>query len=90
MGFSQKIKEDALVAAARHCCVCRKFKGLNIEVHHIIPKAQLTSRAFYNNRLGEYEEMATKYFGYDKLLPMNTGAEAVETAMKLCRKWACL
>ena len=48
----------------------------------------LTSRAFYNNRLGEYEEMATKYFGYDKLLPMNTGAEAVETAMKLCRKWA--
>ena len=47
----------------------------------------LTSRAFYNNRLGSYEKMATEYFGYDKLLPMNTGAEAVETAMKLCRKW---
>ena len=48
----------------------------------------LTSRAFYNNRLGNYEKMPTEYFGYDKLLPMNTGAEAVETAMKLCRKWA--
>jgi len=48
----------------------------------------LTSRAFYNNKLGEYEEYATKYFGFDKLLPMNTGAEAVETAIKLCRKWA--
>ena len=48
----------------------------------------LTSRAFYNNRLGNYEKMATEYFGDDKLLPMNTGAEAVETAMKLCRKWA--
>ena len=48
----------------------------------------LTSRAFYNNVLGEYEEYVTKYFGYDKLLPMNTGAEADETALKLCRKWA--
>ncbi len=48
----------------------------------------LTSRAFYNDRLGEYEQFATQYFGYDKLLPMNTGAEAVETALKLCRKWA--
>lgn len=48
----------------------------------------LTSRAFYNNRLGVYEEFVTKYFGYDKVLPMNTGAEAVETALKLCRKWA--
>lgn len=47
----------------------------------------LTSRAFYNDKLGVYEEMATHYFGYDKLLPMNTGAEAVETALKLCRKW---
>ncbi len=51
-------------------------------------KLTLTSRAFYNNTLGEYEEFATKYFGYDKLLPMNTGAEADETALKLCRKWA--
>lgn len=51
-------------------------------------KLTLTSRAFYNNVLGEYEEYATKYFGYDKLLPMNTGAEADETALKLCRKWA--
>ncbi len=51
-------------------------------------KLTLTSRAFYNNVLGEYEEFATKYFGYDKLLPMNSGAEADETAIKLCRKWA--
>jgi len=48
----------------------------------------LTSRAFYNSVLGEYEEFATKYFGFDKLLPMNSGAEADETALKLCRKWA--
>ncbi len=48
----------------------------------------LTSRAFYNNVLGEFEEYVTKYFGYDKVLPMNTGAEADETAIKLCRKWA--
>ena len=50
-------------------------------------KLTLTSRAFYNNVLGEYEEYVTKYFGYDKVLPMNTGAEADETAIKLCRKW---
>ena len=48
----------------------------------------LTSRAFYNNVLGEYEEFITRHFGYDRVLPMNTGVEAVETAMKLCRKWA--
>nr|WP_319398069.1 ornithine--oxo-acid transaminase [uncultured Carboxylicivirga sp.] len=48
----------------------------------------LTSRAFYNNVLGAFEEYVTKYFGYDKILPMNTGAEADETALKLCRKWA--
>lgn len=51
-------------------------------------KLTLTSRAFYNSRLGEYEEFITRYFGYEKVLPMNTGAEAVETALKLCRKWA--
>ena len=51
-------------------------------------KLTLTSRAFYNSVLGEYEEYVTKYFGYDKVLPMNSGAEADETAMKLCRKWA--
>jgi ornithine--oxo-acid transaminase len=51
-------------------------------------KMTLTSRAFYNDVLGEYEEYVTKYFGYDKVLPMNTGAEADETALKLCRKWA--
>jgi ornithine--oxo-acid transaminase len=50
-------------------------------------KLTLTSRAFYNNVLGEYEEYLTKYFGYDKVLPMNTGAEADETALKLARKW---
>jgi ornithine--oxo-acid transaminase len=48
----------------------------------------LTSRAFYNDVLGEYEKYVTSYFGFDKVLPMNTGAEAVETAIKLCRKWA--
>jgi len=48
----------------------------------------LTSRAFYNDMLGRFEKYATETFKYDKLLPMNTGAEAVETALKLCRKWA--
>jgi ornithine--oxo-acid transaminase len=48
----------------------------------------LTSRAFYNNILGIYEKYITEYFGYDKVLPMNSGAEADETALKLCRKWA--
>ncbi|ADF52181.1 ornithine--oxo-acid transaminase [Zunongwangia profunda] len=48
----------------------------------------LTSRAFHNDVLGPFEEYATEYFGFDKLLPMNTGAEAVETAIKLARKWA--
>lgn len=48
----------------------------------------LTSRAFHNNLLGEYEKFITAYFGYNKVLPMNTGVEAVETAIKLCRKWA--
>ncbi len=51
-------------------------------------KLTLTSRAFYNDQLGVYEEYVTKYFGFDKVLPMNTGAEAVETALKLCRKWS--
>lgn len=48
----------------------------------------LTSRAFYNDVLGKYEKYLTQYFGFDKVLPMNTGAEAVETAIKLCRKYA--
>ncbi|PAM94805.1 ornithine--oxo-acid transaminase [Flavobacterium sp. IR1] len=51
-------------------------------------KLSLTSRAFYNDKLGNYEEYVTNYFGFDKVLPMNTGAEAVETALKLSRKWA--
>jgi ornithine--oxo-acid transaminase len=51
-------------------------------------KLTLTSRAFYNDQLGPYEEFLTKYFGFDKVLPMNTGAEAVETAIKLARKWS--
>ena len=50
-------------------------------------KLALTSRAFYNNVLCEWEEYITKYFGYDKVLPMNSGAEADETALKLCRRW---
>ena len=48
----------------------------------------LTSRAFHNNVLGEYEKFVTELFGYDKILPMNTGVEGGETALKLCRKWA--
>lgn len=48
----------------------------------------LTSRAFYNDQLGKYEKYVTDFFGFDKVLPMNTGAEAVETAIKLCRKYA--
>lgn len=51
-------------------------------------KLTLTSRAFYNNVLGDFEKYITEFFGYDKVLPMNTGAEAVETALKLARKWA--
>lgn len=57
----------------------------------LIEQAQqltLTSRAFHSNLLGEYEQYITSYFGYDKVLPMNTGVEAVETALKLSRKWA--
>lgn len=60
-------------------------------INALINQAQtltLTSRAFYNDQLGKYEEFVANYFGYDKVLPMNTGAEAVETAIKLCRKWA--
>ncbi len=51
-------------------------------------KLTLTSRAFHNDLLGEFEKYITDYFGYDKVLPMNTGVEAVETGIKLCRKWA--
>jgi ornithine--oxo-acid transaminase len=60
-------------------------------VKALVDQAQtlaLTSRAFYNDVLGHYEKYITSYFGFDKVLPMNTGAEAVETAVKLCRKWA--
>lgn len=53
-----------------------------------LEKLTLTSRAFYNDKLGEFEKYITELFGYDKMLPMNSGAEAVETAIKLCRKWA--
>ena len=59
-------------------------------VNALIDQAQkltLTSRAFYNDALGPYEKYITSYFGYDKVLPMNTGAEADETALKLCRRW---
>ena len=50
-------------------------------------KLTLTSRAFYNDQLGEFEKYITSFFGFDKVLPMNTGVEAVETAIKLCRRW---
>ena len=52
-----------------------------------VQKLQLTSRAFYNNVLGEWEQYITEYFGYDKALAMNSGAEADESALKLCRRW---
>lgn len=64
-------------------CHPRIIKALNQQAS----KLTLTSRAFYNNVLGEFEEYVTQYFGYDKVLMMNTGAEADETALKLCRKW---
>ncbi|MFZ9719028.1 MAG: ornithine--oxo-acid transaminase, partial [Chitinophagaceae bacterium] len=59
-------------------------------IQSLIEQAQqltLTSRAFYSNRLGKYEQYITDFFGYDKVLPMNTGVEAVETAIKLARRW---
>jgi ornithine--oxo-acid transaminase len=59
-------------------------------IQALIDQAQtltLTSRAFHSDALGEFTQYITKYFGYDKVLPMNTGAEAVETALKLCRHW---
>ncbi len=60
-------------------------------INSLIEQAQkltLTSRAFHNNLLGEYEQFITRYFGYDKVLPMNTGVEGGETAIKLARRWA--
>ncbi|TXE11810.1 ornithine--oxo-acid transaminase [Seonamhaeicola algicola] len=60
-------------------------------INAMVEQAQtltLTSRAFYNDKLGLYEKYTCEYFGFDKLLPMNSGAEAVEAAMKVCRKWA--
>ncbi len=65
-------------------CHPKLIKALNKQAK----KLTLTSRAFYNNLLGEFEEYITRYFGYDKVLPMNSGAESDETALKLCRKWA--
>lgn len=64
-------------------CHPRIIKAL----HDQASKLTLTSRAFYNNQLGEYERYITEYFGYDKVLPMNTGVEGGETAMKLARRW---
>ncbi|WP_430809448.1 MULTISPECIES: ornithine--oxo-acid transaminase [unclassified Carboxylicivirga] len=64
-------------------CHPRIIQALNDQAQQLT----LTSRAFYNNVLGEFEEYMTRYFGYDKVLPMNTGAEADETALKLCRRW---
>jgi len=65
-------------------CHPRIVKALTTQAQ----KLTLTSRAFYNSQLGEYEKFITNYFGYDKVLPMNTGVEADETAMKLARRWA--
>jgi ornithine--oxo-acid transaminase len=65
-------------------CHPRIIKALTTQAQ----KLTLTSRAFYNSLLGEYEKFVTAYFGYDKVLPMNTGVEGDETAMKLARRWA--
>ncbi|GJM34793.1 MAG: ornithine--oxo-acid transaminase [Saprospiraceae bacterium] len=65
-------------------CHPKILKSLQMQAQ----KLTLTSRAFHNNVLGEFEELLHQIFGYDKALPMNSGVEAVETAMKLCRKWA--
>lgn len=65
-------------------CHPRIIEALTQQAH----KLTLTSRAFHSNLLGEFEEYITKLFGFDKVLLMNSGVEAVETAMKLCRKWA--
>lgn len=65
-------------------CHPRLIKVLNEQAQ----KLTLTSRAFYNSVLGEYEKFITEYFGYDKVLPMNTGVEGGETAVKLARRWA--
>lgn len=65
-------------------CHPRIIKALTTQAQ----KLTLTSRAFYNSQLGEYEKFITSFFGYDKVLPMNTGVEADETAMKLARRWA--
>ncbi len=64
-------------------CHPRLIKALTEQAQ----KLTLTSRAFHNNLLGEYSEFICKYFGYDRVLPMNTGVEGGETAIKLCRKW---
>ena len=65
-------------------CHPRITKAMNDQAQEIT----LTSRAFHNDKLGVFEKYASEYFDFDKLLPMNTGAEAVETAIKICRKWA--
>ena len=65
-------------------CNPKIVKALTDQAHTLT----LTSRAFFNDALGPYEKYITEYFGYDKILPMNTGAEGDETALKLCRKWA--
>lgn len=65
-------------------CHPRLIKALTVQASTLA----LTSRAFYNNKLGEWTEFMTRYFGYERMLPMNSGAEGVETALKLARKWA--
>ena len=67
-------------------CHPKIINSLNIQSR----KLTLTSRAFYNNVLGEYEKYISNYFGFDRVLPMNTGVEGGETANKLARKWGYL
>ena len=71
------------ICQSRHC-----HPAIVGAMKHQAETLTLTSRAFYNDQLGPYEQYITQYFGFDKVLPMNTGAEAVETAIKITRRWA--
>ena len=78
---------DFFVRHKPHVIVWNYARRNNIEAIKQAKKLTLTSRAFYNSELGSSLEYITNVFGYEKMLPMNSGAEAVETAIKICRKW---
>jgi len=70
------------------CCLGHCHPKILKALNEQSSKLTLSSRAFYNAVFPKFAKYATKYFGFDRILPMNTGAEAVETAMKLARKWS--